>query len=171
MFCFFCSLSRKSSHSQIKVFSPRQGKSWGENDPNKKCNLIKEKCVTIHHWYTGMFFLLMMQHNTSRHGTKSWNCYWLRNYIQNWHLLKLLRDAFKKKKIAYNETLSYLGVGGLKKIPTILHFRNGTFFYGRGGQNYIFYVSFLEKSSLRRENFQIYSPSIANFHCFTLWFN
>ena len=76
-----------------------------------------------------------------------------------------------KKKIAYNETLSYLGVGGLKKIPTILHFRNGTFFYGRGGQNYIFYVSFLEKSSLRRENFQIYSPSIANFHCFTLWFN
>ena len=81
-----------------------------------------------------------------------------------------VRDAFQKK-IAYNETLSYLGVGGVKEIPTIFHLRNGTFFYGRGGQNYMFYVSFLEKSSLRRENFQISSPSIANFPCFTLWFN
>ena len=54
---------------------------------------------------------------------------------------KTPRDAFKKKKIAYNETLSYLGVGGVKKIPTILHLRNGTFFYGRGGQNYMFYVT------------------------------
>ena len=72
------------------------------------------------------------------------------------------RDALKKK-ITYNEKFAYLGVGGVKKIPTILNFRNGTFFSGRGGQNFMFYVSFLEKSLLRRDNFQFFSPSIVKY--------
>ena len=75
-------------HSQIKVFFSKNRKSWGENDPDKKCNLIKEKCVTIHHWYTGMFFLLMMQHNTSQMKL----LLWLKIIIQKFHW-GILRQA------------------------------------------------------------------------------
>ena len=35
-----------------------------------------------------------------------------------------------KKKIAYNETLSYLGGRGSKTNPIILHLINGTFIMG-----------------------------------------
>jgi len=46
-----------------------------------------------------------------------------------------------KKKIAYNETLSYLGGRGSKKIPIILHLINGTFI--KGGRGSEFFVSCL----------------------------
>ena len=37
-----------------------------------------------------------------------------------------LREAFKKKKIAQNETFAYLGGRGVKKIPFIYIIKNGT---------------------------------------------
>ena len=51
-----------------------------------------------------------------------------------------LRYAFKKK-IAYNETFSYLGGRGSKKNLIILHLINGTFIMGRRGSK--FFVSCL----------------------------
>ena len=50
-----------------------------------------------------------------------------------------------KKKIAYNETFAYLGGRGVKKIPIILHFINGTFFKGRRGVNHLTSCLILEK--------------------------
>ena len=46
-----------------------------------------------------------------------------------------------KKKIAYNETLSYLGGRGSTKIPIICHSINGTFITGGRGSE--FFVSCL----------------------------
>ena len=55
-------------------------------------------------------------------------------------LFSWVRYAFKKK-ITYNETLSYLGGRGSKRIPIILHSINGTFIMGGRGSE--FFVSCL----------------------------
>ena len=56
-----------------------------------------------------------------------------------------LRYAFKKK-IAYNETFSYLGGRGSKKIPIILHLINGTFIMGGRGSEFFFSCLILKKT-------------------------
>ena len=70
----------------------------------------------------------------------------------------------EKKKIAYNETFSYLGGGGVKKIPTIPHLINGTFFMGRGGLNSVSHVSFLKKCLSRRRKWkaEVFQPTKAS---------
>jgi len=51
-----------------------------------------------------------------------------------------------KKKIAYNETLSYLGGRGSKKIPIILHLINGTFIMGGRGSEFFVSCLILKKN-------------------------
>ena len=56
-----------------------------------------------------------------------------------------------KKKIAYNETLSYLGGRGSKKIPIILHLINGTFILGGRGSEFFVSCLILKKNTQKRE--------------------
>ena len=51
-----------------------------------------------------------------------------------------------KKKIAYNETFSYLGGRGSKTNPIILHLINGTFIMGRRGSKFFVSCLILKKN-------------------------
>ena len=51
-----------------------------------------------------------------------------------------------KKKIAYNETLSYLGGRGSKKSPIIFHLINGTFIMGGRGSEFFVSCLILKKN-------------------------
>ena len=52
-----------------------------------------------------------------------------------------------KKKIAYNETLSYLGGRGSKTNPIILHLINGTFIMGGRGSKFFVSCLILKKTT------------------------
>ena len=77
-----------------------------------------------------------------------------------WHL-----GMPSKKKIAYNETFAYSGGRGVKKIPIISHFINGTFLKGRRGLKPLISCLILEKRIAKKEKTHKRGTAKSTFIC------